>query len=166
MKYFILSLLLFCCAFSNQSSLPESWEQSTFPEVWVKLEKDKKGYMIYEPCDGSTPAIVVKKDTLHMDWQLESQTHMIRGFKKTDKDHYVIHCYGVVMEGAVIHGVSARDYEVTVLDREKKLVRFDAIGLEEHDTISWVMTPREYAKEFRTVKQVCKSKKGAVTFEF
>src|SRR6478752_5010928 len=139
MKYLTLSLLFLSFAFSDTTPLPESWEQNTFPEVWVKLEKDKKGYIVYEPCEGSTSGIVVKKDTLHMDWQLESQTHMIRKFEKIDKDHYVIHCYGVVMEGAVVHGVSARDYEVTVIDRERKLVRWDAITLEEHDTVSWTM---------------------------
>src|SRR6478609_11121947 len=133
MKFIFLSLLILCCfAFISESTFPESWEQNTFPEVWVKLDKDRKGYMVYVPCDGTTPGIVVKKDTLHMDWQLESQTHMIRKFEKKDNDHYVIHCYGVVMDGAVVHGVSARDYEVTVLDREKKLVQWNAIGLEEH----------------------------------
>jgi len=160
MKLLTFSLLFLCCAFSNQSSLPESWEQSTFPEGWMELKKGKKGYVLYQPCEGSMQGIVVKNDTLHMNCQLQSYAYLVREFEKIDKDHYVIHCSGLK------HRTLETDFEITVLDRERKLVRWDAWLYEGMDTISWVMTAREYAKEFRTVKQVCKAKKGDVTIGF
>lgn len=158
--------LLFCSlAFITSSTFPERWERSTFPNVWVKVDQDKKGEVIRVSCDGSMASMVVKGDTLFRKIPQVS-THLIRSFERRDDDHYVIHAYGLVADSVVIYGVSAVDYEITVIDRERKLVRWDEIVLEEKDTTTWLMTPAAYSPEFRKAKQVCKPKKGDFTLGF
>lgn len=157
MKLFILSsLLIVSFIAADQQSFPESWEQQTFPQQWVKLNRDRQGYMIYNPCEGSTPGIILHKDTLHMYWQLESQTHLIKSFEKIDHDHYKINCYGVVtQEGDIIYGVSARQYYIKVLNRKHKLVEWLAIAPDAQDTVKWMMSPEACRKDFRIVNQKC-----------
>lgn len=46
------------------------------------LERDSNGYLIYSPCDGSTPEIIIKNDSLTIQWQLEKETYKLKKILK------------------------------------------------------------------------------------
>lgn len=166
MKVLAIVALFFCFAFTSSTSLPERWDRSSFPTSWLVLTKHKKDYIIRIPCEGLASTIALNADTLNRAVRPEACKHLIRSFERKDDDHYVLHCYAVVADSFIVYGVSAVDYEITVIDRQKKLVRWDEIVLENKDTTTWMMTPAEYSEEFKMVEQVCKPKKGAFTMEF
>lgn len=44
--------------------------------LWTELERDSIGHLLYEPCDGSTPRILISKDSVVLKHQIEMPTRL------------------------------------------------------------------------------------------
>ncbi|MEX2349834.1 MAG: hypothetical protein WD554_03050 [Flavobacteriaceae bacterium] len=57
------------------TKIPENWEGlSDLQGKWIKIERDSKGYFLYQPCDGQTPSILISTDSLTLNHQVEEPT--------------------------------------------------------------------------------------------
>src|SRR5512133_1579275 len=45
---------------------------SDIPKKWIKLERDSIGYLLYKPCNGGTPVILIDSGYVTIFWQLEA----------------------------------------------------------------------------------------------
>jgi hypothetical protein len=62
-------IVLVSCKHPNKSE--------PFPDKWYNLERDTSGYVFYSPCEGDTPYILFRKDSVIIQWQLETEESKI-----------------------------------------------------------------------------------------
>lgn len=60
----------------NLREIPKTWKSlNAIQKEWIKLEKDKDGYLIYEPCDGNTENIKFEKPGIVINYRIESEKY-------------------------------------------------------------------------------------------
>jgi hypothetical protein len=136
-----------------------------FPKRWTMVQRDSIGYLIYIPCDGSTPEININKHLLTVQWQLESQTYEIKNIVRTSAGKYQLECYETT-NGKIIEGRPIIDFQIKLVDNQKNLYLWTWItNINDHqsskDTTRWIMIPSKYANNFRKVDNPCPTKKKA-----
>lgn len=139
---------------------PVIWSSlKAIPTHWTKLERDEKGYLVYDPCDGNTPTIIIDKDNITIYSQIDQPDVLsIDKFTRL-KDNKAFYLR------ATNHNLSAEILS-TIVDAKRKLVLWQI-------DLSWngnqsaksqmrmVMSPEPYAKTFRVLKHPCKNVKEA-----
>ena len=115
-----------------------------FPNKWTRLERNENGYVVYQPCDGSTPTIVIKNSTLTMNWQLEPDEHILKDIFRISDTTFEISCDN-----------SQFNIKVKWLDKEKTkaLWKFQYMG--DSNIIKWVMCPTKLKNKFPYVDNPC-----------
>ena len=59
----------------STKTIPENWESiNDLQGKWNQIERDSTGYLLYDPCDGQTPGIIISNDSLTIIHQLEEPT--------------------------------------------------------------------------------------------
>jgi len=139
---------------SKKREIPKSWRSlAAIQKDWIKVEKDENGYLIYEPCDGSTPTISLN-DGFSMKWQIEpaykfyrDKFTLITGNKSFRLDAY--------------DNEKDKTFEVfaEIVDSKNGLV------LWKFNNEKWLMTPIENSNNFRHIKNNCPDyKRGELQF--
>lgn len=123
---------------------------------WIRVERDDQGYLLYNPCDGSTPEVVIENGKISVHWQLETITLNIDKFTRSRNN-----------TGLYIGGNNEwliGEFDVKIVDPDKKLAlwKFYIDDKQRHSSdydIKWVMTPKEYIQEFRQEDNPCPTEK-------
>lgn len=164
MKLIITFSLIFLAGFNGESDPMKKWSNfNDFPKDWVMLERDSLGYLVYYPCDGSTPQIKINKDTLTIQWQNEEQKTLIEKFTRVTDDKFFIKCWGTIA-GEDLLELPTINFEVRVVDRKRKLVHWKWVRdfkppVYIRDSTSWIMTPIDFIDDFRKVDNPCETMK-------
>jgi len=167
-KYAIVIITCFACESSHEpnqdtlKSIPENdttisvkesisksefglWRDlEAFPSDWIKVERDSLGFLIYEPCDGSTPRIVIADNRISAwCWVEECSNCEINR---------------MVFDGnsATIEGNNDRvntHFYIETKDEEQGL------ALWTFENFKWLMTPLENKMNFRQVHNPCPDQK-------
>lgn len=159
----IISILLFLfCSFRlKPECINEKDNFRIFPNSWTMLERDSIGYLVYAPCDGSTPKIYIEKDsTLILQWQLEKSEFKIKEITKTKNNIYLINCYGTFENNTLIANDQNIIFQIKLVDKKRNLYLWSWLtDFGEHlnimDTTKWVMTPTKYVDKFRKIDNPC-----------
>jgi hypothetical protein len=115
-----------------------------FPNKWTRLERSENGYVVYQPCDGSTPTIEIKHLDLAINWQLEREEHNVKDIIRVSDTTFEITCDD-----------SQFNIKVKWLDKEKTraLWKFQYVG--DSAIIKWVMCPTKLKTRFPYVDNPC-----------
>ena len=132
----------------NLRKIPKTWKSlSAIQQEWIKVEKDNHGYLIYEPCDGSTETIKFEKGFLMINGRIEGDRYYYEKF-------------------TLINGNSSFRLDASNLESKEgfeikaKIVDYkNGIVLWELNEEKWLMTPKENFKSFRIIKNNCKTEK-------
>lgn len=129
--------------------IPKIWKsRNVIQKDWIKIEKDKNGYLIYHPCDGKTETIKLEGSRLTINWRLEeSQKFELEKFTRLTKNN--------------AFRADAYDFKNKIgFEINAKIVDFkNGIVLWEFNGNKWLMTPKENIKAFRIIKNNCKTAK-------
>jgi hypothetical protein len=132
----------------NHREIPQTWKSlDAIQKDWIKVEKDKDGYLIYQPCDGKTET--VKLDgRLTINWRIEEpQKFELEKFTRlTENKEFRADAYDI--ENKIGFEIKAR-----IVDYKNGIVLWEFNG------IKWLMTPKENFKSFRIIKNNCETEK-------
>lgn len=133
---------------SDLRKIPQTWESlNAIQKEWVKVEKDKDGYLIYKPCDGNTETIKLENQGISINWRLEGQTYYFEKFTRiTGNSSFRLDAYDTNNEEGF-------EIKARIVDAENGIV------LWEFDGVKWLMTPKENYMNFRTLKNNCETEK-------
>ena len=132
----------------NQRKISKTWKSlNAIQKEWIKVEKDKDGFLIYEPCDGNTETIKFENGNILINWRIEGEKFNYEKFtRKTGNTSFRLDASGIE---------SKQNFEINA-----KIVDYkNGIVLWEFDGIKWFMTPRENYKSFRIIKNNCETEK-------
>lgn len=122
--------------------------------TWTMLERDSIGYLVYKPCNGSTPGINLSKKEISIHWRLEGPDKFII------KDIYPINNNTAIYIQAINeHGIKA-EFNVRIVNSKLHLYLWNwTIHWGEQQggpwEDKWVMTHNKFEKEFRVVDNPC-----------
>ena len=126
----------------------------TFPKKWVSLKRAKTGYVVYEPCDGKTPAIDFDsfKLTIEGQWQDGPTDFEIRSFQKTGEHEY---------QTISISDWARVKLKMRLVGPKLNLWLFDGFVIEgeSEQYLRWVVTTESNSKKFPVIKNPCPTMK-------
>ena len=129
----------------NLRKIDKTWKSlDAIQKEWIKVEKDKDGYLIYQPCDGATETLKLDKGRLTINWRFEDdQTFELEKFTRlTKNDAFRADCYDV--ENRIRFEIKAK-----IVDYKNGIVLWEFNGNK------WLMTPKENFKSFRIYWKFC-----------
>lgn len=134
---------------SNHREITKIWKSlNTIQKDWIKVEKDKNGYLIYHPCDGETETIKLEDGRLTINWRLEdSQKFELEKFTRLTKNN-AFRADAYDLENKIGFEINAK-----IIDYKNGIVLWEFNGNK------WLMTPKENIKGFRIIKNNCKTVK-------
>jgi len=127
------------------------------PKKWILLEKDSIGYLVYDPCNGDTPMIVIDNNYVTIYWQIDapSKYAIMKFTSQSGNKKFLIDASNE--SGSIA-------FSVVIKDGKQK------INLWTFQDIKWVMTPFDNRNNFRQVNNPCpaemKSEKEFLPVEF
>lgn len=134
---------------TNNRAIPETWQNlKSIQKEWIKVEKDKDGYLIYEPCDGLTERIKFEKGNLIINWRIEKKQIF-----EYDKFTRLIGNKAFRLDAKDVENKIGFEIKASVLDFKNGIV------LWKFDNKKWLMTPIENIKKFRVIKNNCETGK-------
>ena len=139
---------------STNTKIHQTWKSlSAIQKEWIKVEKDKNGYLIYDPCDGSNPTIKFDKGYLVINSTLESDKFSFEKFTRiTGNKSFRLDAYN--KENKTWFEIKAK-----IIDNKNGIV------LWELSNVKWLMTPIENRDKFRQIKNNCpREKKSELKF--
>lgn len=126
----------------------EKWARGKIPTKWIRVEKDEKGYLIYEPCDGDTPIIdfAKNKNLVEINYNVESENidYEYISYIQNDNNLFI----NLSKDKKEIKSFRIKEY-----DAKNQLVTI------EFDGVKWLMTPYENKNTFRKLENICKDHK-------
>ena len=137
----------------KETKIPAFENLNTIPKEWIKVEKDGDGYLVYDPCDGSTPSIRIEKENIIINSNLESETYNYGKYKTiVENKSFKLEAWDEKYKLSFIITAKIIDYE-------------KGITLWTFDGQSWLMIPIENRDGFRMIKNNCPTeKKPELTF--
>lgn len=139
---------------SKKTKIPKTWKSlNVIQKEWIKVERDEKGYLIYDPCDGATPTIKLEKGYLVINSGFESEKFSYEKFTRlTDNNAFRLD---------VGNPETKTSFEV-----KAKIIDYkNGIVLWEFSSVRWLMTPAENKNSFRNIQNNCpKGKKKELKF--
>ena len=133
---------------STNTKIPKTWKSlNSIQSNWIKVEQDEKGYLIYDPCDGSTPTIKFDNGYIIINSSLESEKFSFEKLTRiTGNKSFRLDSYN--KENKTWFEIKAK-----IIDNKKGIVLWEFSG------IKWLMTPIENKEKFRQIKNNCIRKK-------
>ena len=159
---FIIILLNSCATTQSKDSLDlTTTEATTFnkgiavswknidevPAKWIEVKNDSLGYLIYEPCDGSTPSMKFDDQLLSFN-SIEAVTYNLKTGAEISAD-------GNSLKFGIYQNVPEDGFDVIIKIFEAK----EGIALIEFKEMYMLMTPIENVNAFRRIKNNCKYNK-------
>lgn len=159
MKYLlIIPILIFVfCSFNIETTFSNI---KSLPKSWTMLERDSIGYLVYNPCDGSTPQINIEgNSTLTIRGQLEKTEYKIKKISEPVNNNFLISCQNITKNNK-----SDVVFRIKLVDKSRYLYLWTCttdFGSQTNlnDTTKWIMTPSNCINKFRKVDNPCKTEK-------
>ena len=140
---------------TTNKGIAKSWESmKAFQYKWIKVEKDEKGYLIYDPCEGNPPTISIEDGRIIIDYNVEEPlSYSIEKITRLKGNKAVfISCFREADNKQI-------DIECKIFDTKNGLVCWEFEGHK------WYMTPYENSNSFRQIINNCPlNKKKELTF--
>ena len=129
---------------STNTKIPQTWKTlNSIQKEWIKVEKDEKGYLIYDPCDGTTPTIKFDKEYIIINSIWESEKFSFEKFTRiTGNKSFRLDAYN--KETKTWFEIKAK-----IIDNKKGIV------LWQFGDAKWLMTPIENKEKFRKINNDC-----------
>jgi len=152
----IIILLIFIVSCSKKTN--NNWEKkSELFGIWINLERDGKGYLVYDPCDGNNNFVTINKNFVIYDLGQESpDTLKIDSIKILESLNEI--------EFSATHEFYSIKSIMKVIDIENKLYLFkweltpkNSQGILRRGKM--MMTRKNYEKHFRFVDNPCDNEK-------
>lgn len=140
MKNFLILLLI---TISLTSFSQTTWNSiRDIPRMWIMVERDSIGYLVYDPCNGGTPMISIDSGYVTVYWRLDAPRKLVinKFIKLKGKQSFFINAADEF--GNIV-------FTATMKDEKQKLVLWT------FDDRKWVMTPFDNKKSFRYVDNPC-----------
>ena len=118
--------------------------RTNFPNKWTQLSRTENGYVVYQPCNGSPPAITIKNSILTIYWQLEFEKHILKDIIRVSDTTFEITCDD-----------SQYSIKVKWLDKEKTRALWKFQYLDDSNIIKWVMCPTKLKTKFPYIDNPC-----------
>ena len=136
--------------------IPARWKSlQAIQKDWIGVEKDKKGYLIYDPCCGTTNTISFKDGSLFIKWWMEDAYEF-----RYEKFTRVTGNKSFRMDAVQENLEMQTEIIATIYDNEEGLV------LWQFGDHQWLMTPLENVQKFRHIKNNCPDyKRHEITFD-
>lgn len=145
----IISLLLIVCLITAYQPKGKSLSpKAKLPSSWTQLNKSETGYVLYKPCDGSTPTVSIKGLSLIINWQLESEMHKIKNIIQVSDSVIKINC-------------DNSNFIIIIkwLDKERTKALWKFQNIDNNDIFKWVMCPTKFKSQFPFVDNPCPTEK-------
>jgi hypothetical protein len=142
-----LLALLFLTTMSLISFGQAKWKSlNDIPTKWIKTERDNRGYLVYDPCDGGTPRIYMDSGYITIYWQVESPSrYAMNKFTR--------------LEGNKAFYISASDKKGNITFTAEIKNGKQHLVLWSFGDYKWVMTPLKFKSKFRQVNNPCATEK-------
>ena len=139
-----ISILVFASLVTAFQIRNKPYLSTKLPQKWTQLSRSENGYVVYQPCDGSTPTVEIKNSNLLINWQLESDLHTIKAILQTSDSTFKLDCDNANL-----------DISVKWLNKEHltALWKFQYSG--ENKVLKWVMCPTKLKSRFPFVENPC-----------
>ena len=139
----------------HNKEISDTWKnRNLIQKEWIKVEKDKDGYLIYEPCDGVPERIKFEKGNLIINWRIEKKQIF-----EYDKFTRLIGNKAFRLDAIDVENKIRFEIKASIIDSKNGIV------LWEFDNRKWLMTPIENIKKFRIIKNNCETgKKNELQF--
>ena len=135
--------------FSCSRKIDNNWnENSELFGTWVKLERDDKGYLIYDPCDGINKSITLNKDIVIYDLSQETPDTL-----KIDSIKILKTLNQIEFSGT--HEFYSIKSIMKIIDFDKKLY-----------LLKWQLTPKNNTEDIRKGKMMMTRKYFEKDFRF
>lgn len=118
-----------------------AWKNlSDISKIWIKV--DSTGYLVYKPCNGSTPVITIDSGCVTIHWQLDGPSKLVinKFTRMTDNKSFYINA---AEEGGNI------EFTAEIKNAKQQLVLWT------FGNNKWVMIPFEQKEKFRQVDNPC-----------
>lgn len=141
---------------SAHAEMHDTWKEidDVFGD-WTSLERDKEGYLIYSPCNGTTPRLRVNEGKVTIFWKLEGlNSFRIEKIKMNSKNEIVIYSKDFDNEETIAV------FKIHIADSHRKLVVWEwnidwPIYQGGHTSYKWITTRSIHEQEFRHVDNPC-----------
>lgn len=113
---------------------------------WVEIERDKKGYFLYDPCDGKTPEIIIDNYSILLKHQIEEPTR------------FVITEYNITNNSIIINGkfeTLEAEFIFKIVNQKQSLILFKWNYPMFKNQGKKVITKLQLAKKLRVVEDPC-----------
>ncbi len=121
------------------------------PESWIKLEADSLGYFIPALCNGNNTTIDLENLLTINQLGKSQRFQCVKSFVNSDS----LGC-GIVAFDLDSSNEEDVFFDLSIIDGQLKLVKWSFGNA--NKKIDWIMTPLEYADEFRTIAVPCPEK--------
>ena len=134
---------------TKSREIAKTWKSvNAIQKDWIKVEKDRDGYLIYQPCDGKTETIKLEGARITINWKIENpQKFDLEKFTRLTENN-AFRADGYDSEKKIGFEIKAR-----IVDYKNGIVLWEFNGNR------WLMTPKENYKTFRIVKNNCETEK-------
>ena len=142
--------VFYSCA--NSNTIPESeWRNvSDLNGEWTELERDQKGYFIYNPCDGETPKISITNDSIVLKHQIETPTELRIEKYSVTPDSIILKTSSEYLNAELIF---------KIVERNANYILFKWYYPEYKNRGKQIITRSNLAQNFRTVNNPCDNEK-------
>ena len=130
---------------NHDTKIAKVWKSRKFIQnKWIHIEKDAKGYLFYDPCDGDAEQIILNNNNIKFFWRHEEpQKFKISNFK-FDKENKAFSFVAYDKIDKITVNVSAK-----IVDELKGVVLWKI------NDFKWLMTPLKNIKNYRKITNVC-----------
>jgi hypothetical protein len=141
-------LLIVCLITAYQPKKEILSVKVKLPNNWTQLSRNETGYVVYKPCDGSTPTVVINGSGLTINLQLESEKHTITSIYQVSDTTFEVSCDNSILNITI---------KWLDRDRTKALWKFKNLG--DNNTLKWIMCPTKIKFQFPIVDNSCPTEK-------
>lgn len=140
---------------TQNTKIPKIWKnKKSIQKEWIHIEKDFKGYLNYDPCDGEAEQIYITENYIRIEWAMEEPEKF-----KILKFNFA--------NGSRIFTFTAINKEyrnqiqgsAQILDSEKGVVLWEINGFR------WLTVPIANIDQYRKIENICVNNK-VVELEF
>ncbi|SHK43852.1 hypothetical protein [Epilithonimonas mollis] len=126
----------------------KNWANKNIAEQWIEIKKDKKGYLIYQPCDGNTFFIDWKTQPGIVEIRYQIEPEFIKYDIREDINSTNKFFIDFSKDKKQILQIKVTGYDLNY-----------QIALFKIDDKSYLMTPFENKDSFRKIENKCKKEK-------
>lgn len=134
----------------STTKIPENWNGLIdLQGIWINIERDSTGYLLYDPCDGQTPGIKISNHSLILEHQLEEPTVLPIDQVSITKDSIIINTNSNI----------AAEFIFKLVEPGSNFILFKWNYPEFGNSGKQVITREELSNDLRKIENPCDNEK-------